>query len=444
MTTWRALATATWLRSLGEFTVYRQRCSLSRVVVFMTIACACTEIDEPPPENSSTSAQIGSGVGGRGVVVAGRGGTGASNAGNAGMAAPGAGAPNGAASGGMGVAAQPTGEGIGAVGAACTPDKPRACLGAASIGTLVCTDGKWVAALQCGTNERCDTLPGQTQGTCRPMLALCAGKNPGDVVCDAYTRRMCGAALVRFDPFPCPEHAHCDAVQGAVSCACDLSFKSNGPDACVPDVMCPPTACVPGGHCIVGEADYTCACDPEFEGTGTKQCTAVGICATPTVCSADYVCRSKDMSYVCRGQFADWPMPSSIAGAKALPSYMPTAETVHDAVTNLTWQRNLPPTYTGCTSFCTWDKAKAYCEGLVLEGADDWRLPTMIELVSILDDNAVMPSIDAEMFPNTPSDNFWSASPNTGDSSQAWGVGFAEFQVLARTKTDSLRVRCVR
>jgi hypothetical protein len=149
------------------------------------------------------------------------------------------------------------------------------------------------------------------------------------------------------------------------------------------------------------------------------------------------------MAYVCRGQFADWPMPST-TGTKAAPSYMPSQETVHDAVTNLTWQRNLPSTYAGCTAFCTWDKAKAYCDALVLEGADDWRLPTMIELVSILDDNTVMPSIDAEVFPNTPSENFWSASPNAGDPNQAWGVGFAAFQVLPRAKTDNLRVRCVR
>ena len=137
-------------------------------------------------------------------------------------------------------------------------------------------------------------------------------------------------------------------------------------------------------------------------------------------------------------------MPTTAVGAKAAASYMNTDQTVRDVVTGLTWQRNLPETYTGCVATCTWDKAKAYCDSLVLEGSDDWRLPTMIELVSILDDNAVMPSIDAAAFPNTPSDNFWSASPNTGNSGQAWGVGFAAFQILARAKSDSLKVRCVR
>jgi hypothetical protein len=264
------------------------------------------------------------------------------------------------------------------------------------------------------------------------------------VLCDAYTRRKCGNDLVRFEAFPCEANAHCESTQGAVTCQCDLNFKRDAASACVPDVTCPPAAWNAGGECLVGIEDYSCMCDPEFEGTGTKDCVAVGRCAEANVCSLDYVCRSKDATYVCRGQFADWPMPTTAAGAKTPPSYAPTPETVQDAVTGLTWQRNLPMTYAGCTSTCTWEKAKAYCDTLVLEGAEDWRLPTMIELVSILDDNAVMPSINAAIFPNTPSDNFWSASPNTGDSTQAWGVGFDAFQVLARPKNDSLHVRCVR
>jgi hypothetical protein len=276
------------------------------------------------------------------------------------------------------------------------------------------------------------------------MLSLCTGKQPGDPLCDAYARRKCGNDLVRFEPFPCEANAHCETTANAVTCACNLNFKRDGAGACVSDVTCPQTACKPGGRCVVGETDYSCMCDPEFEGTGTKDCVAVGRCAEANVCNSDYVCRSQDATYVCRGQFADWPMPTTTMGAKTQPNYAPTPETIQDAVTGLTWQRNLPPSYAGCASTCTWDKAKAYCDALVLEGADDWRLPAMIELVSILDDNAVMPSIDAAMFPNTPSDNFWSASPNTGDSTQAWGVGFAAFQILARPKTDSLHVRCVR
>jgi hypothetical protein len=431
-----ALEAGAWLSACGVFAVRRVVGSLGCGIL---LVCACTEIgDLPPAQTVGTQSQAGigggkaaSGSGGAGLI-AGRSGSGATAA-NAGR--------GGATSGG---APQPTGEGLGAVGASCAAEKPKACVGPVSTGTLVCTNGKWAAGPQCAATERCDTAPGDTQGTCLPMLNLCSGKKPGDMICDAYTRRKCGNDLVRFEAFACQEHAHCEAFQGAVNCACDLNYKSDGVEACVPDVACPLGACSPGGQCVVGAADYSCVCDVEFGGTGTKDCVAVGRCAEATVCNADYVCRSKDLSYVCRGQFADWPMPSTSVGAKTPPNYMPTDETVADVVTGLTWQRNLPETYPGCAGTCTWDKAKAYCDALALAGADNWRLPAMIELVSILDDNAVMPSIDAATFPNTPSENFWSASPNAGDSTQAWGVGFAAFQILARAKTDSLRVRCVR
>jgi hypothetical protein len=413
-------------------------------VVFV---CACTEIGELPHAPTG-GAQSQTGAGATGAAASGRGASGAGviagRAGGTGSSGSSASTGAGATSGGAAASTQATGEGIGAVGASCAADKPNACVGPVSMGTLVCTNGAWAAGPQCAATERCDTAPGATQGTCLPMLNLCSGKLPNDVICDAYTRRKCGNDLVRFEAFDCQEHAHCEATQGAVTCACDLNYKADGAGACVPNVVCPLAACSPGGQCVTGETDYSCVCDVEFEGTGTKDCVAVGRCAQATVCNADYVCRSKDLSYVCRGQFADWPMPSTIAGAKTPPSYTLADETVADVVTGLTWQRNLPETYVGCAGTCTWDKAKAYCDMLTLAGADNWRLPTMIELVSILDDNAVMPSIDAAAFPNTPSDNFWSASPNIGDSGQAWGVGFAAFQVLARAKTDSLRVRCVR
>jgi hypothetical protein len=406
------------------------------------LVCACTEIDDLP--GAQTGTQTEAGVGGA-SGSSGRGATAGSSGTTVGVSGGRSGGSAGASSGGSRSGMTPlTGEGVGAVGTACTDDKPKACAGPTSTGTLVCTNGKWAAGSECAPTERCDTAPGDTQGMCLPMLSLCTSKMPGDAICDAYTRRKCGNDLVRFEAFACAEHAHCEGVQGAISCACDLNFRSDGAAACVPDVMCPATACTPGGRCVVGDADYSCVCDIEFEGTGTKDCVAVGRCAMPTVCNADYVCRSKDMTYVCRGQFADWPMPTTNTGAKTAPNYLPADETVQDVVTGLIWQRNLPETYPGCAGTCAWDKAKAYCDGLVLSNAEDWRLPTMIELVSILDDNAVMPSIDAATFPNTPSDNFWSASPNVGDISQAWGVGFAAFQVLARPKTDSLHVRCVR
>ncbi|MBI5479639.1 MAG: DUF1566 domain-containing protein [Deltaproteobacteria bacterium] len=90
-----------------------------------------------------------------------------------------------------------------------------------------------------------------------------------------------------------------------------------------------------------------------------------------------------------------------------------------------------------------WDQAKAYCAGLVTDGGvAGWRLPTRIELVSIVDYWRDNPAIDPVAFPSTPSDFFWSSSPYVNAPPLGWGVGFADG--TAWYSGPSARVRCVR
>jgi hypothetical protein len=402
---------------------------------------ACTEIDDIPAAAANANGVGGIGAAGTSAASAGAAGH-AGSAGGANMRAGNAAPPARGGAGDLGTPMGPV-DGVAMIGTACTQDPGKACAARGSLTPLVCTAGRWTAGPTCAPSERCDTSSGMTQGTCQPMLLLCAGRQTGEEVCDGYRRRRCGADLLRFDASECPENSHCEAGS-PVKCVCDVGHKLDAAGACVSNVECPAAACLPGGHCVVGESDYSCECEVEYEGTGTKACVATGRCAQGSVCTGEYACRSRDMTYVCRGQFADWPMPSSIAGAKAAPNYMPTPDTVVDAVTKLTWQRNLPETYIGCTTGCSWQKAKAYCEQLELAGMSDWRLPTLIELVSILDDNRVMPSIDPDNFPNTPPELFWTASSSAAGADQAWALDFNVFQSNTVPKTNSQRVRCVR
>lgn len=59
-------------------------------------------------------------------------------------------------------------------------------------------------------------------------------------------------------------------------------------------------------------------------------------------------------------------------------------------------------------------------------GHDDWRMPEMRELISIVDYawRSPDPSIDPDYFSNTPGSNFWSGSPYAYYSSYAWYVDF--------------------
>jgi hypothetical protein len=139
--------------------------------------------------------------------------------------------------------------------------------------------------------------------------------------------------------------------------------------------------------------------------------------------------------------WAAWPMPNS--GGASLPNpptYLKEVEgVVTDAVTQLQWQRDVD------SAALSWSDASRYCTELKLAGGK-FRLPTRIELLSVVDDTANRPTIDADAFPNTPAAKFWSASPFAGDAESAWlvnfdfGTGF----VFAGAMDEKHRVRCVR
>lgn len=151
-----------------------------------------------------------------------------------------------------------------------------------------------------------------------------------------------------------------------------------------------------------------------------------------------------DASAACTASAAtDWlasPVPNDPgSGLPNLASYTVGADqaTVTDDVTGLVWQRELAPgTY-------TWDEARAYCEDLVL-GACDWRLPTRIELTSIVSYARASPAIDPVAFPDTPNADVWSATPSIPVAMGAWVISMGNGFTSATAATDAELVRCVR
>ena len=140
-------------------------------------------------------------------------------------------------------------------------------------------------------------------------------------------------------------------------------------------------------------------------------------------------------------RFPTWPMPNPPStGAGRAQSYTASPDGfVTDEVTRLEWQQSVDDRAS------SWKDAAAYCEALDL-GGGGFRLPTRIELLSLLDFTAASPTIDGAAFPDTPADYYWSASSFVGDRSIAWLVSFgAAPGFLSSTALDSVyRVRCVR
>jgi hypothetical protein len=89
-----------------------------------------------------------------------------------------------------------------------------------------------------------------------------------------------------------------------------------------------------------------------------------------------------------------------------------------------------------------WSEAKTYCNGLGLGGYDDWGLPRIDQLLTIVDYSRFDPTIHPVF--DCRSGYYWSSSISAYGSDVAWVVYFLNGYVSADTKYVQLYVRCVR
>ena len=180
---------------------------------------------------------------------------------------------------------------------------------------------------------------------------------------------------------------------------------------------------------------------------GVQTCGAqAGGCpgwATTMTCSANLVCERAGEAACVDPEWTEWPVPNSpadvAAGAPNLERYTDNGDdTVTDNVTQLMWQKTAPSTVYSQTDALT------HCSGLTQAGYDDWRLPTEIELISLIDFGSSSPCMDTRYFPNASSDAFWSATPSSTSAALAWGVTFLDGSVGTNAIALPYGARCVR
>lgn len=129
------------------------------------------------------------------------------------------------------------------------------------------------------------------------------------------------------------------------------------------------------------------------------------------------------------------PNPASLPLPNPASYDTQAPEIVVDRVTGLSWQR----VAAAPTDF---DPANAACAALVLAGKDDWRLPTRIELASLVDFTS-SPAIDKSAFADTPAVWFWSGSSVAG-TEEPWAIDFASGSAEPHGVHDPAAARCVR
>ena len=97
------------------------------------------------------------------------------------------------------------------------------------------------------------------------------------------------------------------------------------------------------------------------------------------------------------------------------------AHEVLDLATGLRWQRTPAP------KPLAFRAAGAYCDHLKLGAKQDaksgWRVPTLVELLTLIDEAAAAPMIDRAAFPDTPGEPFWTSSTFANGAELAWYVG---------------------
>jgi len=119
-------------------------------------------------------------------------------------------------------------------------------------------------------------------------------------------------------------------------------------------------------------------------------------------------------------------------------------KTWFDEATNLMWEKtqenNIDKIYTWAETF---DYAKQLNEKNYA-GYSDWRIPTIKELIALVNFMKFNPAIKEALLKNVASDFCWSSSEYAGDSSRAWGVYFLDSYTDWYGKSSKYYVRCVR
>lgn len=111
---------------------------------------------------------------------------------------------------------------------------------------------------------------------------------------------------------------------------------------------------------------------------------------------------------------------------------------VKDNVLGLMWEDTNSSLY-------AYSNAETYCENLNFAGHQDWRIPNMIELQSIINRDRTFPASVATFTTAVNlTQGYWSSDNYVNDNTKQWGIDFNRGMTFFKLKTFQSYVKCVR
>ncbi len=114
---------------------------------------------------------------------------------------------------------------------------------------------------------------------------------------------------------------------------------------------------------------------------------------------------------------------------------------VTDVSRKMQWQDN------NISAEMSWMDAIETCEALSLGGHDDWRLPNINELRTIIDRSQDDPTVSpffVYVGRNVLFSSYWSSTTDSNNADSAWVAGFWRGEIVRFEKHADMFVRCVR
>lgn len=122
---------------------------------------------------------------------------------------------------------------------------------------------------------------------------------------------------------------------------------------------------------------------------------------------------------------------------------------VEDARTGLVWAQcpqglSAAACGSGSRAAVDWASALQIARSSSHAGFDDWRLPNVSELRSLIETGCAAPAINTTRFPANGGGRFWSSTTYRGNLSNAWNVDFADGNLEVNVKSNLFALRLVR